>query len=293
MDILHISLVVGALLAKTLSILAIIYLPMIVGMKWLPRIDNAGMFLMPGAWYLPMITGMIVGGTMVYFNLDEELFTVDNIFRTDGPWNLTYSAFIRDRVNPFNYYLEPVLNHASFQGFDLNIMILLLVAAACFGLMVYRAVSIWHSFGAWRGIVFGFAVVVWSCYMTIFGVCLVLWLLHLLNFWSLALITLLVHLYRTHSLPFHASDLMSPVFGGHGHGGHGHGDHGHGGGHGDHGGGHGGGHDSHGGGHDSHGGGHDSHGGGHDSHGGGHGGGHGGHDDHHLDAVHPLRGGAH
>ncbi len=300
MDILQLGVTASLLLAKTASILAIIYLPMIVGARWLPKIDTAGMYLMPISWNLPIIAGVALGGAMVYYNLDEEFFTVDNIFRTDGPWNLTYASFLLDRVNPFNFHLEPVFNHLTFQGPDMNVSMALTLAAISFGLLVLRAVSTWHSFGAWRGIAYGAALAIWACYMTIFGVCLVLWLMNLLNFWLLAVLTLSVHLYRTHSWPFTYHSLMAPVWGdphghGHGHGGHGHGghgDHGHGGGHGDHGGGHG--HDAHGGGHgghDAHGGGHgghDAHGGGHGDHG-GHGGGHGHDEDEDMrDAIHPL-----
>ena len=290
MDILHFSVATGLIFAKALSILAIIYLPMIFGARWLPKIDNAGMFLSQSAWTLPIFAGVVFGGAMVYYNLDEEYFTVDNIFRTDSPWALSYTAFLFDRVNPFNYYLEPVLSHLSFHGPDMNLSVAIAAAIASFGLVVLRAVNTWHSFGAWRGILYAAALMVWACYMTIFGVCLVLWLLNILNFWTLALLTLAVHLYRTHSWPFTYHTLMAPVWGdahGHGHGGHG----GHGGGHGGHGG-----HGEHGD-HGSHGGGH-----GHEAHGGGHGGGHGEHDDHGHgghgehdeeeesmhDAVHPL-----
>ena len=286
MDILQLGMTASVILAKAASILAIIYLPMIAGARWLPKIDTAGMYLMPISWNLPIFSGVALGGAMVYYNLDEEFFTIDNIFRTDGPWNLSYASFLLDRVNPFNFHLEPVFNHLTFQGADVNVSLALSLAAISFGLLVLRAMSTWHSFGAWRGIGYGVALTIWSCYMTIFGVCLVLWLMNLLNFWLLAVLTLSVHLYRTHSWPFTYHTLMAPVWGdphGHGHGGHGgghgHGDHGHGGGHG---------HDAHGGGHghDAHGGGH----GGHDDHGHGGGHGHGGHEDDEdmRDAVHPL-----
>ncbi len=293
MDILQLGMTASVLLAKFASILVIIYLPMIVGARWLPKIDTAGMYLMPVSWNLPIFAGVLLGGSMVYYNLDEEFFTIDNIFRTDGPWNLSYASFLLDRVNPFNYHLEPVLTHLTFQGQDVNVSLALATAAACLGLLVLRALSTWHSFGAWRGIAYGVALAVWACYMTIFGVCLVLWLMNLLNFWLLAVLTIAVHLYRTHSWPFTYHSLMAPVWGDpHGHGGHGHGGHGHGG----HGGGHG--HDAHGGGHGGHGHeahgnghGHDAHGGGHghDSHGNGHGGGHDHEEEDDLrDAVHPL-----
>ena len=234
MDIVHFGMATGILAAKALSILAIIYIPMIVGARWLPKVDTAGMYLMPVAWTLPLFAGLVFGGAMVYYNLDEEFYTVDNIFRTDGPWNLSYAAFLLDRVNPFNYYLEPVFSHLTFQGKDMGISLAIATAVGSFGLLVMRALGTWHSFGAWRGILYGAALAIWACYMTIFGVCLVLWLLNLLNFWTLALLTLSVHLYRTHSWPFTYHTLMAPVWGdAHGHGGHG--DHGHGG----HGGGHG------------------------------------------------------
>ena len=255
MDILQLSITASLLLAKVASILAIVYLPMIVGARWLPKIDTAGMYLMPISWNLPIISGIALGAAMVYYNLDEEFFTIDNIFRTDGPWKLSYASFLLDRVNPFNFHLEPVFNHLTFQGQDMNVSIALTLAAGSFGLLALRAVSTWHSFGAWRGIAYGAALAIWSCYMTIFGVCLTLWLMNLLNFWLWAVLTAAVHLYRTHSWPFTYHGLMTPVWGdphGHGHGGHG---------------------------------GHDAHGGGHDAHGGGHG--HDEDEDMH-DAVHPL-----
>ena len=292
MDILQSGYATGVLLAKAFSILAIIYVPMIVGVRWLPRIDDRGFFLDPEAWSLAMFSGIILGGCLVYFNLDPEYFTVDNILRVDGPWALSYSSFIHTRVNPFNYSFGMVFSQIAGNSQAMNFSIILLLAGATFLLLAYRALRAWGSAAAARGVLFGAMVVIWACYMTMFMVCLGLWLLNLLNFWTLAILTIAIHLHRMHNFPFRFSMLMTPVFGsghghgdhghghGHGHGGHGHGDHGHGG-HGDHGGGHGHG-DEHG--HD------EDHG-----HGGGHGAaGHGGHDGGHAGGAHgPVAAGAH
>ncbi|MBI1320971.1 MAG: hypothetical protein GC168_18750 [Candidatus Hydrogenedens sp.] len=230
MDVAHLSVVLAVVIAKALSILAILYIPMLIGARWLPRIDDQGLYLQPAAWFLALFSGAVGGGALLYCNLDPNYFTVNEIFRPDGPWALSYSAFILERVNPFNYSFDPVFNQMAWDGEGTNLAVLFVLAAASAALLVLKAISTWRSAGALRGIIFGFAVVVWACYLTMFLVCLTLWLLHLLNFWTLALATLAVHLHRSRSFPFHLSTLLAPVFGAasdHGHhgGGHGHGDH--------------------------------------------------------------------
>lgn len=272
MEILDVVEELGIFLAQALSILAIIYVPMIIGARWMPKIDDKGFFLIPIVWVLAIFTGVGLGAALIAFNLPTEFFTVDNIFRTDGPWALSYSTFIRDRVNPFNYSFEPVLTYLRTGDADRNLTVVAVLVATAYGLLVVRAVATWRSLGALRGIIFGTAIVVWALYMTLFSVCLLLWLLNLLSFWSLAVITMFIHLYRSRALPFSYDMLAAPVTGGHGHG-HGHGGHGH----------NGHGHNGHG-----HGGGHGHNGHGHGGHGhGGHG--HGGHDHDEFDEWNDVR----
>jgi len=248
MDILSQLTDFGVFLAQAASILAIIYLPMIVAVRWVPKIDDKGFFLQPVVWVLAIVTGIILGASLIAFNIDPDYFTVNNVFRTDGPWALSYSAFIRDRVNPFNYSFQPVFEYIRYYDADYNMTVLMIFAATTFGLLCLRAFATWGGPGALRGILFGALVVAWSTYMTVFSVCLVLWLLNLLNFWTLAVLTFAIHLHRNQAFPVNFEMLAAPVtqvgghghgHGGHGHGSHGHGSHGHGshglGGHGDHG----------------------------------------------------------
>lgn len=254
MDILSQITDFGVFLAQAASILAIIYLPMIVAVRWVPKIDDKGFFLQPVVWVLAIMTGVILGAALIAFNIDPEYFTVNNVFRTDGPWAMSYSTFIRDRVNPFNYSFQPVFEYIRYYDADYNMTVLMVFAATTFGLLCLRAVATWGGPGALRGILFGALVVVWSTYMTVFAVCLVLWLLNLLNFWTLAVLTMAIHLHRNQAFPLNFEMLAAPVTqaGGHGHG---HGGHGHGGHHAN---GHGHGHNNHG--HGHHGRGHDHHG---------------------------------
>ncbi|CAK0775809.1 membrane hypothetical protein [Azospirillaceae bacterium] len=268
MDILSSLQLIGLFLVKVGVIAAIFYTPMMVGAKMLPRIDDFGFFLTPSVWALNLFCGAVLGGTLLTFNVDPEYFTVDSIFRTDGPWRLTFSDFLRDRINPFNYHIQAVVDQMRPYDQDLNLTVLLVAAAIAFGLVAFMALGTWRSFAAWRGIAFSAGVVIWAAYATIFAVSLLLWVLNILNFWTLAILTVVIHLNRSGTFPFHFGVLLNPVIRATGleppsYGGHGHGDHGgHGGGHGGHGGGHGGHH----GGHGAHGGGHGDHGHGHDAH---------------------------
>jgi hypothetical protein len=295
MDILQVMSWLGMFLAKAAGILAIIYLPMIIGLRWQPKIDDKGLFTAPLSWVLAISTGLILGAMLLAFNLDPVYFTVDNIFRPHGPWELSFSEFIRVRVNPFNYSFRPMFQYLDSYDSDMNLSVVLALAATTYGLLSLRAFRLWGSLNALRGIMFGSVVVMWAAYMTIFLLCLFLWLCNLLNFWILALMTVAIHLHRNHALPIVLHTLVAPLnsgghdtHGGHGHGDHGQGDHGHGG-HGDHHGSHGhGGHDNHG---HEHGHGHgDSHGehGEHDGHGS-----HDVHDRHHGHTDHGRDGHGH
>jgi|GEM_PF-5542683 len=225
MDILATISWLGVGFAKSASILAIIYIPMILGVRWLPRIDDRGFFLMPMVWVLAISTGLILGALLLSFNLDPHYFTVDNVFRSEGPWALTYSEFIRSRVNPFNYSLRPIFTYLDTYDHDMNLTVVLVLAASTYGLLIVRAFATWGSLAALRGVLFGSVLVLWSAYMTIFMVCLALWLFNLLNFWALALATVAVHLHRNHAMPIGFHTLTAPVTGGGGGGGHGGGHH--------------------------------------------------------------------
>jgi len=236
MDIVHLSSLLGLFILKAAGILAIIYGPMIVGARWLPRIDNHGLYLQPAAWLLPGVSGGIIGGGLLYSNLNPDFFTVNSIFQPDGPWALSYGAFLTERVNPFNYSFEILFDRMANIGDGTNVFAMTVIAAGCFLGLVIKSILLWRSVGAVRGIAYGALVAVWACYMTIFSVGLLLWLLNLLNFWTLAVVTILVHLHRSHNFPIHLSTVMAPVVHAfetslaHGHashhrtGGHGHGD---------------------------------------------------------------------
>lgn len=226
MDIVHLSSLLGLFVLKAAGILVIIYGPMIIGARWLPRIDNRGLYLQPVAWLLPLLSGAIVGAGLLYSNLDPEYFTVNAIFQTEGPWGLSYTAFLGERVNPLNYSFEVLFDRMVNPGENGNLMAMALVAVGCFAALVVRCVTLWRSAGALRGILYGTVVAIWACYMTIFAAGLTLWLLNQLNFWTLAVVTILVHMHRSHNFPVHLSTIMAPVANalqpGHGHGGHGH-----------------------------------------------------------------------
>lgn len=215
MDLVNVALYeFGVLFLMVGSILGIIYMPMILGARWLPQIDDRGFFLLPVVWAVTIFAGVIIGGSLIAFNLDPLFFTVDSVFQKNGPWDLSYSEFLMGRVNPFNYSFDSVLEYLYYYDSDKNLSVLFILTSGCVGILILRAILTWGSIGAFRGIIFGFLVIIWSAYMTIFLVSLLFWLLNILNFWILAILTVGIHLYRNHALPFNYQTLAAPVTGG-------------------------------------------------------------------------------
>ena len=215
-----------------------------------------GLLLRPSVRLLTGAAGATVGLTVLYFNLGFDDFTFDAVFRVGGPWSLSFHDFLLNRVNPLAYSFDPVLDRlqSSPERSDLTPAYALVAAAGA--LVVARALWLWRSLGALRGIVCSLVVAAWAGYMALFSVALFFWLANLMNFWLLLPLTYLVHLGRNTQLgSARVSDLAFGSYGAHadehhldalesdldegeeaegagGHGGHGSDHDGHGGGHG-------------------------------------------------------------
>ncbi|MBI1320972.1 MAG: hypothetical protein GC168_18755 [Candidatus Hydrogenedens sp.] len=233
MDLQQVTHAVGGFVVKALPILAILWLPPVIGKPLLPRVDDKGLFATQTAWMLAAFCGVAIGGCVLYFNLGFDAFTFDNVFRVEGPWALPYATFLLERANPFHYSWQPVLERLTWNGRPTDLTPLAGLVGLAFTALVVRALLLWRSLGAVRGIAVAVVVIAWLGVLTLFGVSLFLWLMNMINLWALVLLLLIVqggiHL---PALPFGSAKASAHDDHGGGHGGGGHGGDGHGGGHG-------------------------------------------------------------
>jgi len=196
MDVVQAGTIAAIFLIKAMVILAILYLPFRFGSQLLIRLDDRGLFSSPYVLWLTLGCGALNGGLILYFNLGFDCFTFDAVFRTDGPWVLTFHQFIFDRINPLEYSLQPLIDHFGLFPGKTDLTSIYFLIFGVFALISVRAIWLWRSLGALRGIVCTLLIGSWATYMALFGLSLLLWLANLMNFWLLLPLTYVVHLGR-------------------------------------------------------------------------------------------------
>lgn len=225
---------IGLFTLQIIIVLSIIYLPITLSIGVWSYISHHHFLLQRLFWICTVCPGIILGSFLLFCNLEADIFSLQNLYHLDGPWDLTYQEFLFDRVNPLNYSFVAVLQYiqqpnASFFLTSLAFFSLL----SFFSMLLYSYLRLLSGKVFWV-LVFSLIVVTWSSYMVIFLICLVFWLVNLLSFWILALLALGIHLHNHHAFPFTWRIFIVPVFlltgkplpvkkDAH----HGHGDHGH------------------------------------------------------------------
>jgi hypothetical protein len=157
----------------------------------LQRLAPPGFFKIPALVGPSKLLGISGGLLLLYGRFGPEYFDLHRLFLPDSPWNISLTRFLGERVDPF-YYLAPthlaehdagVLQWTGGTG-----ALLVLVAAASF--------LVWPPPAALRGAATVVIVAALSAYVTIYAVCVLMWSLFLLNFWSFAVLAIVFQYYR-------------------------------------------------------------------------------------------------
>jgi hypothetical protein len=155
-------------------------------------------------WRVPAITrpakllGLIIG-IVALSTVHEEarFFDLHLLFVPESPWNVSLWTFLAERVNPL-VYIDPfrrVMQLPRIAALDAGLIAILALAAWVIVAPLYfwrRAILPAAPLAAIAGLLFALLF----AYLTIYMVCLGLWTLHLLNFWSLAVLIVLFQYYR-------------------------------------------------------------------------------------------------
>lgn len=154
------------------------------------RIAPHGFFATPIFVALARTVGLLVGLLTLHASFDPGHYSLEELFVPSSPWNLSFGQFLSEHANPFSFRLFPVEDGVSVWRAALMVLIVALMAT-----IILLAFRLWpqpplRTIGVCAGIA---ALTVWSM---VYLVSLALWSLHVLNFWSFALIGFYYH-YRT------------------------------------------------------------------------------------------------
>jgi|SRR5580704_9231881 hypothetical protein len=164
--------------------------------RLLRRLMSPDYFEVPLVTALAKLLGIAAGILLIYARFDRRYFDLHQLFVPESPWNLTLWQFLGERVNPLNYGIGTLIDYPTARGAD-GSFFMLLVAVIVLALATVAAPFLfWPAAMARRAALYSIVLAGLTAYLTIYVVCLLLWSLHLLNFWTFALVGMMFQYYR-------------------------------------------------------------------------------------------------
>jgi hypothetical protein len=162
----------------------------------LRRVMSPDYFEVPLVAALAKLLGIAAGILLIYARLDWRYFDLHQLFVPESPWNLTLWQFLGERVNPLNYGIGTLIDYPSGHGADDSFLMLLAAVIALALATIAAPFLFWPAALARRAALYSIVLAGFTAYLTIYVVCLLLWSLYLLNFWTFALVGVMVQYYR-------------------------------------------------------------------------------------------------
>jgi hypothetical protein len=184
--------------ATVLQVALVLAIPVVIAeFSWagLRLLAPVGYFQIPVLVGAAKLLGIALGILLLSSRYGREHFDLHEIFVPESPWNLSLRSFLAERANPLDYAIalvrqiggEPAGEPFMF-GLGLSGFLLLAVVALPF---LY-----WSPPSAGRAIACGLLNAVMVAYLTVYLICVLMWTLFLLNFWTFAVVAVAFQYYR-------------------------------------------------------------------------------------------------
>ena len=192
----------GALLAVVrivLEIALVVTLPIVAAKlagrvtRRMPPRDYYGVPLV--AW-LARLLGIALGVALIYARFDRRYFDLHALFIPESPWNLSLWQFLAERANPLHYGIGTVIDDPVGNRATPTFLVLISIVAGLLLAAVATPFLFWPPATARRAVLLSVLLAAFVAYLTIYTICLLLWSLYLLNFWTIALAAVLFQYYR-------------------------------------------------------------------------------------------------
>jgi hypothetical protein len=167
-----------------------------IAARLLRRVMFPDYFEVPLVTALAKLLGIAAGILLIYARLDWRYFDLHQLFVPESPWNLTLWQFLGERVNPLNYGIGTLIDYPGGHAADTSFFLLLAAVAALALAAIAAPFLFWPVAMARRAALYSIVLAGFTAYLTIYVVCLLLWSLYLLNFWTFALAGVMFQYYR-------------------------------------------------------------------------------------------------
>jgi hypothetical protein len=148
---------------------------------------------------LTVTAGMILGVGLLAAVARPEYYMLENVLRVDGPWNLDVTRFLSVRVNPLELDVTALVDRIRYDDPTGNLAILFGAPALLAAVMVVACYVYWRPLPATVCALVSLIAIAITAYVVFYLVCGALWLGHLLSFWMLLILAILIQR-RKHAL---------------------------------------------------------------------------------------------
>jgi hypothetical protein len=141
---------------------------------------------------LTVTAGLILGVGLLAAVARPEYYLLEQVVRVDGPWNLNLTGFLSLRVNPLALDVAAVIDRIRFDDPTGNLAILFGAPALLAATMVVGCYVYWRPLPATICALVSLMAIAITAYVVFYLVCGALWLGHMLNFWALLILAVLI-----------------------------------------------------------------------------------------------------
>ena len=153
-------------------------------------------FEVPLVTGLAKLLGIALGVALIYARYDQRYFDPHALFTPESPWNLSFWQFLGERANPLHYGIGTLIDNPAGHVTNTTFLIFVGIVAILLSAAVAASFLFWRGVMARRAALLSLALAAFVAYLTIYAICLVLWSLYLLNFWTIAVAIVMFQYYR-------------------------------------------------------------------------------------------------
>ena len=174
-------------------VLALPFVPLAAGSRLINLVQNARLPLTPVIETAGLATGVLLGTFLLAQHLPTGALSLTEVFTQGNYWHISLKEFLFERVNPSSFPLAEVLV-PGLAGQHFGPVQQGLLPAL--GALLVLPLLLERGPAAVANSARNLLVVVWAAYATVYLVCLIYWLLAILNFWAFLIAMLLIQYLR-------------------------------------------------------------------------------------------------
>ena len=187
----------GSIGTSVLQVALLLAIPIAIaefGWIGIRRLAPDGFVQIPFLTGSAKLLGLAIGILLLASRYDRHYFDLHDLFGANSPWDLTLWQFLSERVNPLTSWPGALISRLESDG---GLLTYLLASAGILLLIVIAAPFLFFPPAtALRAIACGLLIALVTAYLTLYAVSLLMWTLYLLNFWTFAVLAVVVQYYR-------------------------------------------------------------------------------------------------